>query len=122
MTQLDDEVVSSIELNCNLPESISTLEDINGLKIIILVACIPRYDKIQFLEELDKKLEKLYRHKIPIALAGDFNINTLKFNNLQQAYLDTVNEKTGRNPKLSRIAAKSVDGSNVSESSSMSDI
>ena len=83
MIQLGEVVLIDL-LNCNLSESISVLVKKNGLNVP------PRDDKIPFVEELDQELEKLTRNKVPIVLAGDFNTNTLKFNNPQQGYLDTV--------------------------------
>ena len=39
---------------------------------------------------MDKELEILAQKNMPIVLAGDFNINTLRLNNLQQSYLNSI--------------------------------
>ena len=50
----------------------------------------PRYDKIQFVDELDKELQHLAQYKVPIILTGDINSDTLQKNKLQQSYLNTI--------------------------------
>ena len=81
----------SNRFECSLPESVAILAEIGGNKFILIVAYIPpRYDKNKFIEELDKELEILAQKNIPIVLAGDFNINTLILNNLQQSYLNSI--------------------------------
>ena len=90
MIQLDEKVNLIDRFDCSLPESVAILAKIGGNKIILIVAYIPpRYDKNKFIEELDKELEILAQKNIPIVLAGDFNINTLRLNNLQQSYLNS---------------------------------
>ena len=65
--------------------------EFKGKKAIILAAYVPpRYDKQFFIETLDKELEHLAQRKTPIIVTGDFNIDTIKNNNLNRDYLDII--------------------------------
>ena len=56
-----------------------------------MLAYVPRrYDKIKFVDELDRELERLAQYKVPIILTGDINIDTLQKNKFQQSYLNTI--------------------------------
>ena len=71
------------QLHTNLPESVAVLAEAFGNKLIKIVAYVPpRYDKKQFVNELDKELEIL-SIKIPVVLTGEFNINVRTKNRLQ---------------------------------------
>ena len=91
MIQLGDKVNLLEQLESGIPESLSILVEVSGKQfIVVLVYVRPRYDKIKFVDELDKELERLAQYKVPIILTGDINIDTLQKNKLQQSYLNTI--------------------------------
>ena len=91
MIQLGDKVNLLEQLESGIPESLSILVEVSGKQFIVVLAYVPpRYDKIKFVDELDKELERLAQYKVPIILTGDINIDTLQKNKLQQSYLNTI--------------------------------
>ena len=91
MMQLGGNVNLIEQLHTNLSESVAVLVEAFGNKITMIVAYVPpRYDKKQFVNELDNELEILSKYKILVVLTADFNINVLAENHLQQSHVNTI--------------------------------
>ena len=70
--------------------------EIGGNKLIIMLAYVPsRFNKMQFVGELDKQLENLSQFEIPIILAGDFHNDDSRNENInvQQSYVFSITAK-----------------------------
>ena len=73
MIQLGDKVNLLEQLESGIPESLSILVEVSGKQFIVVLAYVPpRYNKIIFVDELDKELERLAQYKVPIILTGDY--------------------------------------------------
>ena len=48
------------------------------------------YYLIMIKKELDRELEILIKHKLPVVLTSDFNINVRAENHLHQSYINTI--------------------------------
>ena len=90
MIQIGEKTSLIDQLGSTLPESIYILVEVSENKLVIALASVPpNYDKVKFVEELDKKREFLAAFSVPIVWLRDFNIDTLRENNLQLSFLDT---------------------------------